>query len=194
MPQISYNLPRFPPEITDICIDYLWDDVPGLSACSLVCKMWHRASRYHLFSHLRIKIEIPGDVSSFLKYLDTSLCGPLILNLTINPHHFTEDYSPPSEAVLQPVRPRLCAHDFCKMVIHMPQLHTLYMDGVRLGECQCQRSFRILSPLSLAVQNIGSHKDNLLDIVNFFQIFGDIEVFGIDKLIGTRKVRKWRNS
>ncbi|KAI0926912.1 hypothetical protein AcV5_007584 [Taiwanofungus camphoratus] len=49
-----------PPEITDRIIDFLWDDAPALYACSLTCRSWTAASRYHLITTLRI-----GDRSAF---------------------------------------------------------------------------------------------------------------------------------
>jgi hypothetical protein len=62
-------MPRLPPELTDRAIDHLHSDKPALLACSLVCKTWLHASRYHLFH-----IEIPltdRNIRSFVELLDS---------------------------------------------------------------------------------------------------------------------------
>lgn len=43
-----------PSEISDYIIDFLHNDRPTLSLCSVVCKEWLPASRHHLFSSLHI--------------------------------------------------------------------------------------------------------------------------------------------
>ena len=54
---------RLPPELCDETIDYLWDDVDALRACSLTCQAWLPASRFHLFRNLRLRNA--DDVSRF---------------------------------------------------------------------------------------------------------------------------------
>ncbi|KAM5540160.1 hypothetical protein V8D89_006300 [Ganoderma adspersum] len=45
-----HPFPRhFPPELTDIIIDFLHHDIQSLLACALVCRSWVRSSRVHLF-------------------------------------------------------------------------------------------------------------------------------------------------
>ncbi|KAI0636457.1 hypothetical protein C8Q77DRAFT_1050271 [Trametes polyzona] len=44
-----------PPELCDETIDYLWDDIDTLRACSLTCKAWLPASRFHLFRNVRLR-------------------------------------------------------------------------------------------------------------------------------------------
>ncbi|OJT10938.1 hypothetical protein TRAPUB_12559 [Trametes pubescens] len=44
-----------PPELCDATIDYLWDDVDSLRACSLVCQSWLPCSRFHLFRNVRLR-------------------------------------------------------------------------------------------------------------------------------------------
>lgn len=46
---------RFAVEITDAIIDYLHRDKKALAGCSLVCRAWVPASRYHLFDTLWIR-------------------------------------------------------------------------------------------------------------------------------------------
>ena len=41
--------PLLPPEVIDRIIDHLHDDILTLMSCTLVCKAWKPASRFHLF-------------------------------------------------------------------------------------------------------------------------------------------------
>lgn len=45
---------RLPPEICDLIIDWLWDDLRALKRCRRVCKDWVPRSRRHLFHTVRI--------------------------------------------------------------------------------------------------------------------------------------------
>ncbi|KAH7928610.1 hypothetical protein BV22DRAFT_193926 [Leucogyrophana mollusca] len=58
-----------PPEITDHIIDHLHEDAEALGTCSLVCKSWLPASRYHLFSIISLH---PWKKDSFLRLLDST--------------------------------------------------------------------------------------------------------------------------
>ncbi|KAL6305965.1 hypothetical protein BKA93DRAFT_189788 [Sparassis latifolia] len=40
----------FPPEIFDFIIDYLWEDLWALRACSLTCRAWLPTTRLHMFN------------------------------------------------------------------------------------------------------------------------------------------------
>ncbi|KAI0332589.1 hypothetical protein GY45DRAFT_1320789 [Cubamyces sp. BRFM 1775] len=54
----SHVFPRhatLPPELCDQAIDYLWDDIESLRACSLTCKAWLPSSRFHLFRNVRLR-------------------------------------------------------------------------------------------------------------------------------------------
>ncbi|CDO70005.1 hypothetical protein BN946_scf184354.g7 [Trametes cinnabarina] len=44
-----------PPELCDYTIDYLWDDIESLRACSLACRAWLPSSRFHLFRNVRLR-------------------------------------------------------------------------------------------------------------------------------------------
>ncbi|KAJ6585998.1 hypothetical protein B0H19DRAFT_1250741 [Mycena capillaripes] len=48
--------PRFPSETRDMIIDHLHDDVPTLRQCSLVCKEWLPAVRFHIFSVVHLSL------------------------------------------------------------------------------------------------------------------------------------------
>jgi hypothetical protein len=45
---------RVPPELTDRIIDFLWDCQLDLRVCSLVCRQWLPASRWHIFETITI--------------------------------------------------------------------------------------------------------------------------------------------
>ncbi|KAJ7199437.1 hypothetical protein GGX14DRAFT_467985 [Mycena pura] len=49
-------MPRTPPETNDIIIDHLHDDVSTLRQCSLVCKEWLPAARFHIFSVVHLSL------------------------------------------------------------------------------------------------------------------------------------------
>ncbi len=61
---------RIPPELCDQTIDYLWDDLESLRACSLTCKDWLPSSRFHLFRNLRLRHA--DDVARFRALLTSS--------------------------------------------------------------------------------------------------------------------------
>ena len=45
---------QLPQEMIDMIIDFLYSEEDALAACSLVCRSWLPATRYHLFGHPRI--------------------------------------------------------------------------------------------------------------------------------------------
>ena len=45
------------PEITDVIIDHLHDDIPTLATCGLTCRDWLRSSRYHMFADLKLHLD-----------------------------------------------------------------------------------------------------------------------------------------
>jgi hypothetical protein len=61
--------PRLPTELCDIVIDNLSHDGAALRACSLTCKAFLPASRYHLFYTVRLK---GRKVKGFLEFIDSS--------------------------------------------------------------------------------------------------------------------------
>ncbi|TFK43060.1 hypothetical protein BDQ12DRAFT_674322 [Crucibulum laeve] len=83
MSSSTVNNLHVPQEICDSIIDHLWDDLPSLSACSLVCRDWTHRSRYHFFYDIRL--ERRNDVTSFRRLLTTSAKHLVTLprNLTI---------------------------------------------------------------------------------------------------------------
>ncbi len=59
-----------PPELCDQTIDYLWDDLDALRACSLTSKDWLPSSRFHLFRNVRLRDA--EDVTRFRALLTSS--------------------------------------------------------------------------------------------------------------------------
>jgi hypothetical protein len=45
-------MPHLPAELIDTVVDFLHDDEESLANCSLVCKEWVPATRYHIFNNL----------------------------------------------------------------------------------------------------------------------------------------------
>jgi hypothetical protein len=60
--------PGIPPELSDRVIDFLHDDWSALKACSLACKAWLPASRFHLWNRVVLRYSADGtDYAEFLK-------------------------------------------------------------------------------------------------------------------------------
>jgi hypothetical protein len=64
-----------PPELLDIIIGFLYDDIPTLASCALVCKDWLPSSRSHLFHTLILN---SWNSEKFLPLLKSPLHGPAI--------------------------------------------------------------------------------------------------------------------
>jgi hypothetical protein len=57
-----------PPELHDIIIGFLSDDIPTLASCALVCKDWLPSSRCYLFRTLKLQ---PWNAQKFMRLLET---------------------------------------------------------------------------------------------------------------------------
>ena len=65
------NMARIlPAELTDRVIDHLHSDKNALATCSLVCKTWLPASRYHFFQAIDIRLT-DNNVYSFAELMDS---------------------------------------------------------------------------------------------------------------------------
>lgn len=74
--------PFLAPEITDRIIDFLYEDVAALQACSLVCREWLPSSHYHLFSSISIygsNEERERRTKKFMKIVP--MIGPYVCSL-----------------------------------------------------------------------------------------------------------------
>jgi hypothetical protein len=72
---------RLPAELTDRVIDFLHSDELALETCSLVCKNWVPASRYHLFQNLYLN---PSRVQPFVELLNSPTSTILKHVLTVD--------------------------------------------------------------------------------------------------------------
>lgn len=59
--------PGIPSELSDRVIDFLHDDWAALKACSLTCKAWLPASRFHLWNRVVLRYGDGTDYAGFLK-------------------------------------------------------------------------------------------------------------------------------
>ncbi|KAF5381661.1 hypothetical protein D9615_005624 [Tricholomella constricta] len=93
-----------PPELIDLIIDHAHADRSLLAACSLVCKAWFPAARYHLFSNTKLNVQnalsfvhliesTSSTVSPFVRHIDAKdnceggrWVDDLFLNLTSLPY------------------------------------------------------------------------------------------------------------
>jgi hypothetical protein len=79
MPVLQAPIVSVPPELTDRVIDFLHSDKRTLLTCSLVCKDWVPASRYHYFRKLdinpftvrRLAEVLNSPVATLARYVDT---------------------------------------------------------------------------------------------------------------------------
>jgi hypothetical protein len=96
------TLVTLPPELHDIIIGFLYDDIPTLTSCVLVCKDWLPSSRSRLFRKLKIK---PRTAQKFLPLLESPLHGPAIAPY-VRELHIVEGYG--SEAWFNEGLPVVC--------------------------------------------------------------------------------------
>jgi hypothetical protein len=89
---------RLPVEITDMIIDFLFDDIHTLAAMSLVCKAFLPSTRKHLFNTVTLVLDYPcsGDAAvarlSKLAQIAVPL-APIVHHLDIvNSYQFDEPY------------------------------------------------------------------------------------------------------
>lgn len=57
---------KLPPETIDRIIDHLHDDKPSLAVCSLACKQWEPACRFHLFHSISFVAKNDHDMDNIL--------------------------------------------------------------------------------------------------------------------------------
>ncbi|KAK0447813.1 uncharacterized protein EV420DRAFT_1246316, partial [Desarmillaria tabescens] len=63
-----------PPELCDRIIDFLHRDHKALEACSLVCRAWIPASRFHLFECIHYGVLAWSSSRAMVDLLDSSFC------------------------------------------------------------------------------------------------------------------------
>jgi hypothetical protein len=74
---------RLPAELTDIIVDFLHDDEEALASCSLVCRDWLAAARYHVFKELLLH---PWNIEAFVNLIaqPSATVVPYIHDLVID--------------------------------------------------------------------------------------------------------------
>lgn len=123
------------PELTDIVIDFLFDDRDALDACALVSREWVPSAQYHIFSQINIRNVTkenqhnPSWVQEFVNFLNIhSHIQPLIRDLRVlcSPTDYHSSESIPSHATLDAAT---LVH-ICRM---LPSLQNLVLDWVCLA-------------------------------------------------------------
>ncbi|KAH9935362.1 uncharacterized protein B0H18DRAFT_975527 [Fomitopsis serialis] len=66
-----------PPELTDIIVDHLHDDVYALSACALTCRAWLPTVRFHRFHHTKL----PTSRESTRQFHEVLLASPEVRDM-----------------------------------------------------------------------------------------------------------------
>jgi hypothetical protein len=69
--ELPHSMANLPLELTDRVIDFLHSDKNALAACSLVCKSWVPASRYHFFGE--ITFTTVAKVQSFIELFESTI-------------------------------------------------------------------------------------------------------------------------
>src|ERR1700722_1285238 len=93
---MQHKAARLPAELTDRVIDHLHSDKLALAKCSLVCKDWLPASRYHFFqTHIRLTNR---NIHSFVELLNSPASTFLQheLNVDIFPGPYFDSHNPQS--------------------------------------------------------------------------------------------------
>ena len=70
MSSAMMSTPTIPPELVDIILDYAYNDLSLLTACSLVCRAWFPSARYHIFHNVSLNSQ---NASSFVRLLNAPL-------------------------------------------------------------------------------------------------------------------------
>lgn len=115
---------RFPPEICDMIIDFLYSDKSSLATCSLVCRSWLRAARYHLFETIYVHCDKDVDAfCNFLTYLQsTPTIRPYIKDLCFDGYTDKDDLQDNLESTY-----------LAAVTYLLPQLHTVALVNCQWG-------------------------------------------------------------
>jgi len=144
------------PELTDIVIDFLFDDKDTLDACALVSREWVPSAQYHIFSRIHIRNTTkenqhnPNWVQDFIEFLKLhSHIQPLIRDLRIL-------CSPTDYRSTEPIpkHPTLNAATLARICHMLPCLQFLMLDWVALAsDVKIQDGFAPIYIKSLSVTN-----------------------------------------
>ena len=71
------------PEITDVIIDHLHDDIPTLATCGLTCRDWLHSSRYHMFADLKLNLDDAQSLIDILQHPSGSNIRAVVQRLVL---------------------------------------------------------------------------------------------------------------
>ncbi|KAK7688144.1 hypothetical protein QCA50_008514 [Cerrena zonata] len=178
---------RFPNEIIDWIIDYLWGENPTLAVCSRVAKSWLPRCRVNLFECLvwarRCKDGTSHSFDDLVEYLKIyPHLRPYIKSLALV-HHRKRDA--PLCEVEQ--RPWLCEVTLRSLLSVLPKLIEIQIVGVRLGDGNADPCHDICSHSpstseskrfkldSLVLNHFGNPGGEFGRIYNFLELFESVE-------------------
>ncbi|RPD82048.1 hypothetical protein L226DRAFT_607244 [Lentinus tigrinus ALCF2SS1-7] len=116
---------RVPFELSDYIIDFLHADSKALNACSLTCRSWAPAARFHLFHS--VALQNRDYMTPFQRLLDTSPdLGWYVRQLTVAKFVDTGKVAPAHDQQL----PTVVEQALPQIFMHIPSLRTLSLSHV----------------------------------------------------------------
>jgi hypothetical protein len=180
-------LDRTPREIFDIVLDHLHDNRQALKVCSLVCKSWLSASRYHLFRSLVVRSRQSEKFGQVVTHRFSTLPNYVI--------HFTLGDS--IDAVGSYFTPKL---KLIRLIPRLSQMKSLRICSVNVEACREWRtlgSFTNVTDLEISfvrMSTCGNLLDLLAAIPSLEKVFlGEIFWNSIGELPSPRSFRHLRS-
>lgn len=133
-----------PAEVNDRIIDFLYDDVRSLSACSLTCRSWLPAARYHRWANTRLRaFRVP-------RFIELLVGSPSLATYVarLEFHSRVGSFGQRTGALMQ------CKPAELDMLLkHLPFLHHLSLESWHIEEelavvARANRTFQALKSLS----------------------------------------------
>ncbi|KAL6302240.1 hypothetical protein BKA93DRAFT_403773 [Sparassis latifolia] len=176
------QVPRLPPELQDMIMDYLHDDKPSLLSCSLVCRCWIYSSRHHLLQSIYI---IEGrwaghGVVQFASFLEELVKAGRDLLFIPHVHELHVLGTNGDVHTLQVFeRPNVSSCAIARILTRLSRLRGLELAGLQLqksaqSNLPCSKAAFKLSKLSLAMVS-GSGEESLEDFLSVLRLFRHVE-------------------
>lgn len=164
--QMPAMRPRFPPELSDMIIDYLHEDDSSLAQTAMVCRAWLFRSRVHLFK----RVVVTRDFLAFAELLLASPhVGPYIQQLVLQGRRCDfASVSPNREAVV--LEPALLA----SILLRLPRLRSLQLLEVSFHGAATLPYLPSIKLSELVIMNVGSTVDSTDDLLHVLGLFSDI--------------------
>ncbi|OCH91127.1 hypothetical protein OBBRIDRAFT_550442 [Obba rivulosa] len=105
-PTMNDSHPRLPPELTDIVIDHLADNISALHNCSMTCKSWIPRTRTHIFKEIRLSARNAEGFRTLI--MGNNAIGKYIQEIHV--HHRHSVYQPGPLWLEQDLLPQLSVH------------------------------------------------------------------------------------